>query len=562
MNDVDNIVIGSGMGGLTAALLLLRAGESVMILEQHYVPGGWAHSFLREGYKFSPGVHFVGGLNEGGSGREVYEKIGVANDMEFFRQNPKGYDHNIIGNDHFRMPAGVDNLENSMVEKYPHEAKRIKKYLKFNSLVYKELFKAIEDKETIMDYILLPWRTRHIGKMGWWKLSTIQNYYLKDPIVKAHLGLQCGNYGLPPYLAPFAVHCIVSNHCMQGTSYPRGSGSGIVKAFTKNIKKLGGTIRTSTPVKQILLKEQNSKKRAIGIELKTGEKIYAKRVISNADPTVTFNKLVGRENISARLAKKVSKTEYSAPALNLFLVVDMDLRQAGMDSGNIWYSQEPDLNKVYTEFTQKDILIGDAFPAMFITSPTLKDPVSYDGKYHTLELIVFCHYHTFERFKTLAFGERSGEYEDFKNKIELKMIRTLEKVLPGVGRRIKIMELGTPSTAEHYINATEGNCYGPNKTLRQVGPFNFQVNTEVENLHLTGAATLAHGLIGAVDSGVNTVAKIMGCERADMMVYGEGQKLRLYEAEDDSEWPEHLKKKAAVKRRRGVSKELNTVTVE
>ena len=559
MHDVDNIVIGSGMGGLTTALMLLRAGESVMIFEQHYVPGGWAHSFLREGYKFSPGVHFVGGLNEGGSGREVYEKIGVANDMEFFRQNPEGYDHNIVGDNRFRMPAGVDNMRSAMMEQFPHEAKRIKKYLKFNSQVYKELFKAIEDKEKWTDWLLLPWRTRHIGRMGWWKLSTVQDFYLKDPVVKTHLGLQCGNYGLPPFLAPFAVHCIVSNHCMQGTSYPRGSGSGIVKAFTKNIKKLGGTITTSAPVKQILLKENNGKKAAVGIELVSGEKVYAKRVISNADPTVTFNKLVGRQNISTKLAQKVDKTEYSAPALNLFLVVDMDLRAAGMDSGNIWYSEEPDLNKVYTTFTQKDVLKGDVFPAMFITSPTLKDPVSYDGKYHTLELIVFCHYHTFEKFKELAFGERSKEYVDFKNKIELKMLKTLEKVLPGVSRCVKLIELGTPSTAEHYINATEGNCYGPNKSLRQVGPFNFKVNTEIENLHLTGAATLAHGLIGAVDSGVNTVAKILGCERKDLLVYGDGQELRIYEAEDDSLWPEHIKRKAAVKKRRGADKQLETV---
>jgi phytoene dehydrogenase-like protein len=348
---------------------------------------------------------------------------------------------------------------------------------------------------------------------------------------------------------------------MHGTSYPRGSGSGIVKGFTKNIKKLGGTIHTSMGAHKILLDEKASKKTAVGVELTNGEKYYAKRIISNADPHVTYQKLLGEEHVSKKLTKKLSKTQYSAAALNLFLVVDMDLRAAGMDSGNIWYSAEPDLNKVYDIFAQKDVLQGDVFPAMFITSPTLKDPVSYDGKYHTLELIVFCLHHSFERFENTSYENRTPEYDDYKRLVELKMVRTLEKVLPGVSSRIKLMELGTPNTAQHYINATNGNCYGPDKILSQVGPFNYKINTEIENLHLTGAATFAHGLIGAVDSGINTTAKILGCERADVMVYGEGQELKLYEAEDDTNWPEHLKRKSEVKKRRGADKEMDTLVL-
>ena len=62
----DAIIIGSGAGGLTAAVALAQAGKKLLVLEQHDRPGGWTHSFTLSGYRFSPGVHYIGDLHEGG----------------------------------------------------------------------------------------------------------------------------------------------------------------------------------------------------------------------------------------------------------------------------------------------------------------------------------------------------------------------------------------------------------------------------------------------------------------------------------------------------------------
>ena len=81
--------------------------------------------------------------------------------------------------------------------------------------------------------------------------------------------------------------------------------------------------------------------RAIGVRLADGSEVRAGIVVSNADPGVTLG-TSGREpsTLPSRLRRRVARLHYSVSTLSLFLAVDMDLRAAGLDSGNIWYSRD------------------------------------------------------------------------------------------------------------------------------------------------------------------------------------------------------------------------------
>src|SRR5512138_609380 len=79
--DYDVVVIGSGADGLTAAIALAQAGQKVLVCEQHEVPGGWTHSFTLQGYRFSPGVHYIGDLEPGGTTQAMYQGLGVSGDL-------------------------------------------------------------------------------------------------------------------------------------------------------------------------------------------------------------------------------------------------------------------------------------------------------------------------------------------------------------------------------------------------------------------------------------------------------------------------------------------------
>jgi all-trans-retinol 13,14-reductase len=544
METFDTIIIGSGVGGLATAICLARAGQKVLVLEQHYVPGGWSHSFTLNGQRFSPGVHYVGLINEGASTDELYRGLGIANDMVFFRMNPKAYEHCLIGEERIDLPAGIDNLKKALAKRFPKEKKNINEYITLVQRVSYEL-QLIPKLKGWWQKITVPFRTKHFGKFALFPLKKVVGWHVKDPLLKSVLNIQCGDHGLSPARACFPVHCSVMSHYFDGGFYPMGGGGGIVKAMTNGVKKHGGEVRVKQHVTRIIIENR----KAIGVELKDGQKIFANTIVSNADPSITYLNLIGKENLSKGLVKKLEKTKYSVTSLILFLTLDMDVTQFGIDSGNFWMMKDENDDQNFDDLMHNDIAEGHSFPGTFISCTTLKDPVSFNGRYHNFEVVTYVNYDNLPDFRN-ENDYHTEAYKKFKVKVINKLMNNIEKIIPNAKQHIIQAELGTPKTNEFYVNSTKGNVYGTEKTLNQVGPFAYKNKSEFENLYLCGASTLSHGVGGATHSGVSTAALILNCEKDDLLINDPTQKIRIYDAEDSITWPDWVHVKRADKVRK------------
>ncbi len=527
MLDADTIVIGSGAGGLTAALALARAGERVLVLEQHAHPGGLCHSFHRGGYRFSPGVHYIGQLGPGGSLRRIYEGLGVANDLAFFEMNPQGFEHIRIGDELFDLPGGKDAMVERFKMRFPDQARGIDDYFQLLDTVCKEMA-CIPETKSFIDFVTVPFRTWNMGHYGLYSLKRILRDRISDPLLRAFLAIQCGDHGLAPSRIPFIMHAPVAGHYIDGACYPLGGAGTIPNALIKGLRKEGGDIALSMEVEKILIEKKGNRRQAIGVRLAGGAELRANRIISNATPHITYDHLVGREHLSLRLRRKLDRTRYSIAALTLFLVTDLDLISMGMDSGNYWYTPDSNLELVFSRARDPDT-VNDQRPGIFFGITSIKDPSSFKGGHHTIEVVRFITYEAFSAYAGSTPGRRPEGYVALKDKLSTAMLRSLECIIPGIGDHVLFCELGTPLTSDHYVGSTRGACYGTEKSLRQIGPFGFKQFSEIDGLCLCGASILTHGVSGATTSGLALAAAILG-RRPSELLTATGQELRVFPA--------------------------------
>jgi phytoene dehydrogenase-like protein len=524
----DTIVIGSGSGGLTAAVALARAGQRVLVLEQHYLPGGWCQSFSLEGYRWSPGVHYLGGLGPGGSLRRLYEGLEVSDDLEFCEMSPDGFDHLLIEGERFDVPRGFARYFARLCARFPHEREGLDRYFSTVRRVNEDVCRA-DRMLSFPDVLGLPFAA---PALLWWGLRTqgaLLDRTIRDPLLRAVLSAQSGNHGLAPSRVSLPLHASMITHYYDGAFYPRGGAKRIPLALIRALRRRGGQIRLRARVRRIVVERG----RVSGVELASGERLGASSVISNADPAVTFGELLPPEH-GTRERERSRGMERSVSLLSVFCAVEMDLRARGYDSGNYWWYRRRDVGALY-ERIEKTLPEGQV-DALFLAVTTLKDPGHRRDGRHTLEMFTFVPYAPFARFRGTAPGERGPEYERLKEALGDQMIAAAEEIIPGLASAIRFRSVATPLSNDHYCATFEGCAYGTAKTPWQLGPFSFSTKTTVPGLYCCGSSTLSHGVAGTAMSGLMAAQRVLHADRVEDLLGPADGSLRVYPAEAPETW--------------------------
>lgn len=248
----DAVVIGAGLGGLSAAATLAQSGRKTLVVERHDRPGGYAHAFKRKGYRFDSAVHLIGG-GDGGLVDRTLTGLGVQDRCELIRVDPF-YSAVFPG---FRLdaPLGRDAFLEAHVRSFPSEKQGLEELLDTCLAIREEtervpllggvgaVLESAREFPTLVRY--------HRAT-----LARVLDDHLAEPRARAVLATLWPYLGLPPSRLSFHYFAMMlASYLEEGAWYCRGSFQRLAEAFVHALERDGGELLLKSSVRRIRVEQ-------------------------------------------------------------------------------------------------------------------------------------------------------------------------------------------------------------------------------------------------------------------------------------------------------------------
>ncbi|XP_060758016.1 all-trans-retinol 13,14-reductase [Neoarius graeffei] len=535
--DLDAIVIGSGIGGLSIAVLLAKTGKKVLVLEQHDRAGGCCHTFSEKGFEFDVGIHYIGNLEENSMFRCIVDQLTNGQLQWESLENP--FDQVVLGPLENRriypIYSGRNRFPQELKKCFPGEEKAIDEFMSLvkkccNSVWMMILLKLLPSPVAkFLAYTGLANRLSYFFSYGSRSLAEVVNSLTENKELRAVLCYIFGTYGTPPKEASFSMHSLLVRHYLPGAWYPKGGASQIAYNMIPIIEKAGGAVLVRAPVNRILLNAANE---AIGVSVMKGQEevhVHAPIVISDAGIFNTYQRLLPKEvQTKPAIQKQLSMLKPGEAGLSVFLGLNGTKDELGLKAENYWIFCENNLDELFNGYVtgKREELVKSA-PLLFVASPSAKDPTweqRSPGK-STLSVVSFAPYSWFEEWKDGKVQNRGAEYKELKATIMNSVLEVLTQIFPKIKDRIEYMDAGTAITNQHYLAASKGEMYGADHVTSR---FTAEVcatirpQTPIKNLFLTGQDLFSCGFAGAIAG-----AMVCGSAILNRNLYMDVQALRV-----------------------------------
>jgi phytoene desaturase len=495
MYDYDAVVIGAGLGGLSAASILAKNGLKVLVFENTGNIGGCCSSYDEGGYRFDIGASVVElrwVLDE------LFEALGkkTSDYIDFIPVDPI-YGFMTADGERFSYPVDKDGTREVIARFSKEDAEAWDRFAKLGSASINKAFGQVMTKPfmTFTDAVKVSAGNRDLVKYLKYMVlnfeSTLCSFFKSDR-VRASMSLQSYFVGLPPALCPgYIAFLAYSEH--EGIFYPRGGMVQIPKGIAFSFEGFGGEIKFNSRVSKVLVQGR----RAAGVELADGTQVRSRIVISNVNAKTLYLDMVGRQNLPSWAVKAIESYELSIPAPMIMLGLDA---APELDAHHTFcYTTLDQMNSIWFEDAAQGRLPQSNF--MLISWPSHDDPSLAPEGHHCLNLVTFAPY-------DLA----GTTWDDIKEQYLEDQLDAMEKQF-GLKLRdhIQVAKLSTPMDFERMLLHPKGAVYALQNDIMASAFFRPRLRSRaLKGLYLTGASThFGGGVPPALGSGIAASSLIL-----------------------------------------------------
>lgn len=472
---VDVVVIGSGVGGLSTAILLAKAGFAVTVLEKNRHPGGMMRGYTRQGMECPVGVHYLGALGSGQILRRFFDFLGVSSEIAVERMGRSGIiDRYIFDDLTFDLPEGMDAYENNLRAAFPDEPHQITGIMQHLRQAEKHL--------NSLDFLF----SDEIGFAQPEQFQAIGEIMTRlgcSAKLKGVLGVPSGWIGVPPDQCPAFYHNMaLASYLM--SSWRVKKGVTMVDAFVRRLEALGGRVICGDGVESILVESR----KVSGVRTVSGTEIEAPVVVGAIHPKVVLAMLpdeavrpLYRKRISGLkdthgimcVHAQLDASAHPEIAHNIFRI-DRD------ENGNI-----PDLR--YYQLRSQ-------------------------GKKSVMSILTSGKAEIWRKWESTRTGKRGRDYVEAKEEQAHNLLIEAGKIF-GPLKGCRLLDVYTPLTIRDWVNSPAGSAYGVLRSCDQLLSASLLNRSSVEGLFLAGQSVMAPGVIGTVMGSFHTAKFILGPER-------------------------------------------------
>lgn len=474
----DAVVLGAGIGGLVAANLLARDGLSVLLVEQHYMTGGYCSTFRRGGYTFDASTHFYPLLgNPDTAPGKLLADLGV--ETEWVAMDPVDTFHCPDGS-RFTVAADFDVYRADLDREFPQHREALDDFFRQVRDAYKYgLLAYFRGRETDAFRRLEPLTMRDVLE---------QCFPGDDPAsrkLKLVLTGDCPHWGSPPDRTSFVFDSMLRLSYFLGNYYPVGGSQQFADELARTLEARGGHVLMSTRATSIEVRDG----RVASVAIETlrgphaGRKLHieTEHVVSNADLGVTYDLLpTGTVPRADRARLNELRTTFPCFLVHIGL---RGVSAEALDAVQGYYWNEWDSDRV-----------GKNGLRCKIFAPTVYDPSVAGPGDDDRQVVILQKVLDMEGLEETELGIGAGppnawtesDWRRHKERLESYMFRQFCDVLPGVEEHVEVKLGATAKTARRFTLNRDGAMLGWEMSPQQLGRNRPGLDGPVDGLTLTG----------------------------------------------------------------------------